>query len=126
MAAESIAFADCLDAAISLRIEIERLLGRTVPLEMLTDSRQLFDAVCNSTRTKERRLMIDLAAAKESFWRKEITDLGFIRSADNLADPLTKPIAGENLLLSVLRNAKLPDTAVAGGPHVETWLLRHE
>ena len=126
MAAESIAFADCLDDAYTVKVELERMLGRSISLEMLTDSKQLFDAVCNSTRTKERRLMLDIDAAKQAFRRKEISDLGLIRSGENLADALTKNINTDNPLLRALKSSKPPDKAVTGGPHVETWLLRRD
>jgi hypothetical protein len=42
--------------------------------------------------------MIDVAAAKQVYDSKEISDIGFIRSMHNLADGLTKRGSCKNLL----------------------------
>lgn len=59
-------------------------------MQLLTDSRTLFDVISKGTRTSEKRLMLDVASAREGFRRMEISDIGFIRSSHNLADGLIK------------------------------------
>ena len=49
MAAETMAFAEAFDSAFILRHEIEKAIGRKIPLLMLTDSQALFDVL---TRAK--------------------------------------------------------------------------
>jgi hypothetical protein len=90
MAAETCAFAECFDAAYVLNHDLETLLCRPIRLQMLTDSKQLFDCMSHSSRAKERRIMIDVAAAKQAFERNEISDLGHVRGSDTLADCFTK------------------------------------
>jgi hypothetical protein len=90
MAAETCAFAECFDAAYVLNHDLETLLCRPIRLQMLTDSKQLFDCISHSSRAKERRIMIDVAAAKQAFERNEISDLGHVRGSDMLADCFTK------------------------------------
>jgi hypothetical protein len=78
MAAETCAFAEAFDAAFVVKHSLEQLLGKKIPLQMLTDSKQLFDSISHSTHTKERRIMTDIAASKQSFERAEISDLGLV------------------------------------------------
>lgn len=53
MSAESCAFADCYDASFVLKVELESLLDMHIPLQMLVDSKKLFNAISHSSRTKE-------------------------------------------------------------------------
>lgn len=101
MSAESCAFADCYDAAYVLKTELEMLLHQDVPLQMLVDSKQLFDAISHSTRTKEQRVMIDINAAKQGFERKEISDLGLVTTDNMLADCLTKAMKPRQLVQAI-------------------------
>lgn len=39
----------------------------------------------------ERRLMIDVAADRQTYGRLEISNTGLVRSAQNVADAVTKP-----------------------------------
>ena len=93
MAAEVIAFSDMADAAVTLSKEVERTLGRTIALQLLTDSKCLFDVISKGSRTSERRLMLDIASSRESFRVGDISDIGLVRSADNIADGLTKTMS---------------------------------
>eukprot|EP00171_Calliarthron_tuberculosum_P022337 IDg22337t1 len=70
MGGEVIAFSDLLDRAAKLSSE----LGE-------------------GSRTSEKIMMLDIAAAREGFRDKTISDIGFVRSASNLADGLTKPMS---------------------------------
>lgn len=64
LAAETNAFADAFDAACSIRNDIQRILKREVNLTMLTDSMTSFEVLVNSSIMKEKRLMIDVSAAR--------------------------------------------------------------
>jgi hypothetical protein len=89
MAAETCAFAEAFDAAFVLKHGLEKLLKRQIRLQMLTDSKQLFDAILYSAQMKENGVLIDIAASKQSFERHEISDLRLVAGRDVLAD-LTK------------------------------------
>jgi ribonuclease HI len=90
MAAETCALAEAFDAAFVVKHSLEQLLGKKIALQMLTDSKHLFDSISHSTQTKERRIMIDIAASKQSFERAEISDLGLVATEDMLADCFTE------------------------------------
>jgi hypothetical protein len=98
MAAETCAFAEAFDAAFVLKHSLEKPLKRQIRLQMLTDSKQLFDAVSHSTQTKEKRILIDIAASKQSFERHEISDLGLVSGRDMLADCFTKVMEPAQLI----------------------------
>jgi hypothetical protein len=52
MAAETCAFAEASDAAFVLKHSLEKLVKRRTRLKMLTDSKQLFDAISHSTQNE--------------------------------------------------------------------------
>ncbi len=106
MAAEFTAFSDAFDMGYSLAIELSNVLGRKVPLILLTDSKSLFDVIWKGIPTSEKRMMSDIAAAREGYRRGDISNIHFVRSSKNLADGLTKPM-NEASVLSVLRSGKL-------------------
>jgi hypothetical protein len=80
MAAETMAFADTFDAAYSIKNDLGSILGRNRPLLILTDSKPLFDVMICNKYTTEKRLKIDLSAAREGFARRDATNICLIRS----------------------------------------------
>jgi hypothetical protein len=66
---------------------LEKVLKRNIPI---TDSKALYDVLTSNRTTTEARLMIDLAATRQSYNRFEIQSVGLIRSEFSLADALTK------------------------------------
>jgi len=90
MAGEVYAFTAAFDEAFIIRYDLERLYGRHIPINIFTDSKQLFDVVTKGSHPTEKRLMVDVAAARQAYARHDISNVGLIASNDNLADPLTK------------------------------------
>ena len=64
MTAEVIAFSDMVNAAITLARELETPLGHPIHPQLHTDSKGLFDVISKGSRTAEKRLMLDIAAAR--------------------------------------------------------------
>lgn len=91
MAGEIYAFADAFDEAFIIKYDLERIHRQYLPLVMLTDSKQMFDVITRASHTTEKRLMIDVAAAREACNRGEISNVGLVQSEHNAADGLTKP-----------------------------------
>lgn len=90
MSGEVIAFSDMFDLAIAIPLELSTMMGKSVPLQLLTDSKSLFDVISKGSRTSEKRSMLDIAAAREGFRDRLISDIGLVRSGNNIADGLTK------------------------------------
>jgi hypothetical protein len=89
LSAETSAFVELFDPAFVLKHSLEKILERRIRFQMLTDSKQLFDAVSHSTQT-EKHLLIDIAASTLSFEKLEISDLGLVAGRDMLAGCFTK------------------------------------
>jgi hypothetical protein len=97
------AFADGIDMTIMLRHDIERMISQDVPIHAYTDSLSLFDVISRSTTTSEKRLMIDITAAKEAYREGTIDTIGFIRTNFNPADAFTKIVRCHSLEDMLLR-----------------------
>lgn len=106
-----------VDVAVTLAEELRTIYERSVPLNLLTDSKALFDIISKGSRTSEKRMMLDIAAAREGFRDRVISDSGFVRSTDNLGDGLTKTMQ-QAALQGVLKNGKLRT-------RVEQWRIRN-
>ena len=102
MAAETLAFVDSFDNATLIKHDLKRMLNIDIPILMITDSEPLFRILTRSRYTTERRLEIDIAAAREAYARKEIANVAWIHSQDNYADDLTK-LEGNGELTNLLR-----------------------
>ena len=116
MAEEVYAFTAAFDEAFIIRYDLERLYGRHIPINIFTDSKQLFDVVTKGSHPTEKRLMVDVAAARQAYTRHDILNVGLIASNDNMTDPLTKA-HGCGALNELLR------TGVDRTPVVQ-WVIR--
>jgi hypothetical protein len=65
---------------------------------------------------QEKRLSIEVAIVPEAYAKLELANLGFVRTACNLADPMTKHVKNSHL-------DKLQDTGVVDHP-VEEYVTR--
>jgi hypothetical protein len=90
LGSETMALADGFDVAFSICHDLQIITGKSIPIVILTDSLSLFDVLTKATAASEKRLMIDLAAAKESYKNREIETIGFVRTEYNPADVFTK------------------------------------
>ena len=105
--AEIISFSDMFDCCLTLTEDLRSIMqDRFIPLHLYTDSNSQVDVISEGTKTAEKRLMLDIAAAKEAFGKKEISDIGFVRSNDNTVDGFTKMIH-QTAFMDVLRAGKL-------------------
>lgn len=87
---EVYAFSAGFDRGFILQYDLQTIYKRAIPLHMMTDSLQLFDVITKGSATTEKRLMIDVAAARESYNKYEISNVGLVASDYNIADALTK------------------------------------
>jgi hypothetical protein len=106
MAAEALAFADAFDHAFILKHDLQRILGREVPLLMLTDSKFLFDVITGNKYTTEKKLMADIASIREAYNDRTISNIALIRREHNAADAMTK-IAQNAALQAVLHTHRV-------------------
>nr|AHF58602.1 polyprotein [Chondrus crispus] len=105
LAGEIMGFSFAFDAAFIIKHDLEEITTRTFPLKMMTDSRALFDMVTRNSYSTERRLMIDMAAIRQSYQRREIDGIAHIPGPTNPADAMTK--VGQNGVLANLMQGRL-------------------
>ena len=97
LAAEVIAFADMFDDAFTIRSQLQQALRKDVVMHLSTDSKCLFQIISKSSRTNEKRPMLDICATRQAYKQKQISNISFVRSERNLADGLNKPRKGKAL-----------------------------
>lgn len=114
---EIFAFSDMFDIAATLVKELQYIYGKDIPLQLMTDSKSLFDIISKGSRTSEKRLVIDIAAAREAFRDRLIFDIVFVHYSSNIVDGLTKEMS-QAALQAVISSAKLD-------VNPEQWILRH-
>ncbi|EAQ91626.1 hypothetical protein CHGG_03561 [Chaetomium globosum CBS 148.51] len=61
-----------------------------IPTIVCTDSYSLYECLVKLGTTKEKRLMIDIMALRQSYERRELQEVRWINGEDNLADSFTK------------------------------------
>jgi len=82
--------AHSFDKGIVIKTTIEKILNRPIPLIVCTDSKSLYDCLVKLGTTNEKRLMIDLLCLRQSYERREITEVKWIDGNTNPADAMTK------------------------------------
>jgi len=90
MTGEMYSFTDAFDCAFMFKHDLETIYQQRIPITILTDSKQVFDVITKASRTSEKRFMIDVCVAREAYNRYEISNVGLVLSAQNVADGLTK------------------------------------
>ena len=83
-----------VDMAIAINTTIkmitEQLDFPQAPIIICTDSYSLYECLVKLGTTKEKRLMIDIMALRQSYERREITEIRWIDGKNNPADAMTK------------------------------------
>ena len=83
-----------VDMAISINSTITKILEqhnlKSLPSVVCTDSFSLYDCLVKLGTTREKRLMIDILAIRQSHEKRELTEIRWINGNDNPADAMTK------------------------------------
>ena len=92
--------------AISTTIKMisEQLGFPPTPIVVCTDSYSLYECLVKLGTTKEKRLMIDIMALRQSYERREITEVRWIDGKDNPADAMTKSTPNKALEMFIDSN----------------------
>lgn len=87
MAAEIQAFVLGFDYAYAVKNFVKEIIGRTIQLEAMIDSKTVFNVIEKDGQTAERRLQIDVLALRQSYDQGELAQIAWIPSAKNLPIP---------------------------------------
>ncbi len=90
LAAEVYALSACHDYCMALAHHISTMIGKKIPVYLMTDSKSIFDTITKLSNVSEKRLTIDIASLRESYGSGEISNIGHALTKYNLSNPLTK------------------------------------
>ena len=83
-----------VDIAITINTTIKIITDQlgfpSIPIIVCTDSYSLYEYLVKLRTTKEKRLIIDIIAIRQSYKRRELQEIQWINSQDNPADAITK------------------------------------
>jgi hypothetical protein len=83
-----------VDMAIAINTTIKMIMDQlgftSIPIIVCTDSYSLYECLVKLGTTKEKRLMIDIMAIRQSYERRELQEIRWINGQDNPADAMTK------------------------------------
>ncbi len=84
------------DNSFAAKTMIDEILGKTLPIGAIVDSRTLFNVIVKSCNTLGKRRQIDLHAIRESHVKGELRHLAWVPGTENAADGMTKGIVKDN------------------------------
>jgi hypothetical protein len=96
----------------TLKMITDQLNFPAIPTIVCTDSYSLYECLVKLGTTKEKRLMIDVMALRQSYERRELYEIRWINGLDNPADAMTK--ASPNKALETLIDTNTLEVRVEG------------
>jgi hypothetical protein len=88
----------------TLKIITEQLELPAIPTIVCTDSFSLYKCLVKLGTTKEKRLIIDIMAIRQSYKRRKLFEIRWINKLDNPADAITKATPNKALKNFVITN----------------------
>jgi hypothetical protein len=89
LASEIYGMVSGVDMAIAVKATLDTILARLnlpmIPIVVCTDSFSLYECLVKLGTTKEKRLMIDIMALRQSYERRELAEIRWINGNDNPA-----------------------------------------
>ena len=94
LASELYALSLGFDVAATIKSTLDQIFSGApqgkISLSMCIDSRSLYECLVKLGTTQEKRLMIDILCLRQSYERREITEILWIKGDKNPADAMTK------------------------------------
>ncbi|KAI0997196.1 hypothetical protein K3495_g10990 [Podosphaera aphanis] len=108
LASEIYAMTNAVDMGIAIGATLKSIIFKhgmsPISLVVCTNSFSFYACLDKLGTTKEKRLMIDITSLRQSYERREITEVRWINGRDNPADAVTKPNANSALATIVRKN----------------------
>ena len=84
--AELIAFADLFDDASALLDQLEQALRRGLAMDLLADSKSLFNIISKGSRTSEKQITVVIHATRQAYTMKQISTLRTVKQNQRCKD----------------------------------------
>lgn len=97
MSGDTYASMDSFDIVYAIRNDCTEMLGTHHGVFLISDSKELFDAVTCEKRTPARRFMVYMASKRQSNKTYQIQSIGLLRGDVNPANSLSKLGANDAL-----------------------------
>ena len=109
LAAETLSMVEASEASFWILKILQEILGYhdILRIEWRTDSQSLYNAVYSMTSLTDKRLRIDIAILREMLQNKEIQNITWVSSDQQIADSLTKAGCSSTKLFHLLSNYHL-------------------
>jgi hypothetical protein len=83
--------ANGFDIGAAIKKMVENIVKMdNLPLLLCTDSKSLYECLVKLRTTHEKRLMVDIMCLRQSYERREITEVVWIDGDSNPIDAMTK------------------------------------
>ena len=94
-----------ISISTTLAMVTQRLKIEGIPTVVYTDSLSLYKCIVKLRTTKEKRLMIDIMAIRQSYEHRELSKVRQIKGISNPTDTMTKAILNKALRALVNTNS---------------------
>lgn len=91
------AWTDYFDVAYIFKYDLNKILNKKTPIIILTGSKSLFKIMIKFTTTTIKRLMTGVCLAQEAFENEDLSNDGWNKPIEDVADELTKQKRCETL-----------------------------
>jgi hypothetical protein len=105
-----------ISISTTLKLITEQLKLQPIPVIICMDSFSLYECMVKLGTTKEKRLMIDIMAIRQSYERRELPEIRWINGNSNPAAAMTK----SNAILAIQALVSNNELSVK----VQGWALR--
>ena len=110
LAAETLSFVEGCDLGIFMSKILSEIIGGdnniTIPVTCMTDNKSLYEAAYTTRVISDTRLRVEMSIVREMIEKEEVS-LSWIKSAEQVADVLTKDGVSSTSILNILGNAHL-------------------
>ena len=108
-AAEAMAANETVNEMVYIKAVLIKVFGsqlEKLPMQLMTDSKNLWKAVKTTALVEDPRMRLDLAALKESR-TMDLSDFKLVNGKGNISDCLTKKGASAKKLLNILKKGRM-------------------
>ena len=107
LSSECLAAVEAVGSAVFIKqLIVEMKCWKSVDILVLCDNKSLIQSIMSVSPVEDKRLRVDIASLQESLQNKEVEDIRYVPSTENLANALTKQGASSKALIDAVCGKK--------------------